>query len=74
MKPQNMMQAMAAIGTFKANHPKFFSFITSVVKPGIPKDTVIEITVTKPGQEPVTTNIKVQESDLELFENLKNGI
>ena len=39
---------------------------------GIPADSVIEITVTKPGQEPVTSNIKVQQSDLELLESLKD--
>lgn len=71
MNPQAMMQVMAAIGTFKNNHPKFFTFVQHVVKPGIPADTVIEVTVTKPGSEPITTNIKVQQSDLDLFESLK---
>lgn len=72
MNPQSMMQIMSAIGTFKANHPKFFTFLQIVLKPGIPEGTVIEMTVTKPGEEPITTNIKVQQSDIELFENLKN--
>lgn len=72
--PQAMMQAMAAINTFKGNHPKFFSFVETVFRPGIPVDTVVEITVTKPGQEPITTNIKVKESDLQLFESLKGGM
>lgn len=72
MNPQAMMQIMGAIGIFKNNHPKFFTFLNAVVKPGLPEDTVIEITVTKPGQEPITTNIKVMQSDLELFNSLKN--
>lgn len=72
MNPQAMMQIMGAVATFKNNHPKFFSFLQIVFKPGIPEGTVIEITVTKPGEEPVTSNIKVQQSDLELFNNLKN--
>ncbi|MCR4788382.1 MAG: hypothetical protein K5888_07340 [Lachnospiraceae bacterium] len=74
MDSAKMFKAMAAVSTFKSNHPKFFSFIDAVFKPGIPADTVIEISVTKPGQETVTTNIKVKESDLELFESLKAGI
>lgn len=72
MNPQAMMQVMSAVGTFKSNHPKFFTFLQTVLKPGIPADTVIELTVTKPGMEPITTNIKVKQSDLDLFESLKN--
>lgn len=74
MNPQAMMKAMAAINTFKGNHPKFFSFLDAVIRPGIPKDTIIEITVKKPGEEAITTNIKVMESDLALFESLKGGM
>ena len=74
MDPSSMFKAMNAVNTFKGNHPKFFSFIDSVVRPGIPVDTVIEITVTKPGEESITTNIKVKESDLQLFESLKSGM
>ena len=33
--------------------------------------TIIEITVTNPGEAPITSNIKVQQSDLELLEELK---
>ena len=43
--------------TFTANHPKFVSFLQYAFGSGIPADSVIEITVTKPGQEPVTSNI-----------------
>ena len=31
----------------------------------------IEITVTKPGQEPITSNMKVTQEDLEMMESLK---
>ena len=55
-----------------ANHPKFVSFLQYAFGSGIPADSVIEITVTKPGQELVTSNIKVQQSDLELLESLKD--
>lgn len=72
MNPQGMMQFMAAINTFRGNHPKFFSFIQNVLKGGMPVDTIIEMTVTKPGEEPITTNIKVKQSDIELFESIRN--
>ena len=38
----------------------------------IPEDTVMELTVTKPGEQPVTTNIKVTRQDIELFESFRN--
>ena len=58
--------------SYTANHPKFISFLQYAFGSGIPADSVIEITVTKPGQEPVTSNIRVLQSDLELLESLKD--
>ena len=37
----------------------------------IPVGSVIELTITKPGQDPVTTNFKVLEDDVEMVETLK---
>lgn len=71
MNPQNMMQFMAAIGTFKNNHPKFAGFIEHLIKVGVTEDTIIEVTVTRPGEEPMTTNMKVKQSDIELFSAMK---
>lgn len=71
MNPQTVMRLMAALGTFRSNHPKFASFAQTMLKRGINEGTVIEITVTRPGEESVTSNMKVTESDLELFRSLK---
>lgn len=60
MNPASIMKMMKEKNTFIANHPKFVSFLQYAFGSGIPADSVIEITVTKPGQEPVTSNIKVQ--------------
>ncbi len=70
MNPHNMMQFMTALGTFKSNHPKFMSFIEHFMKTGVPEGSVIEVTVTLPGEEGVTANMKVLESDLELIRAL----
>lgn len=67
MNPASIMKIMSAKNTFTANHPKFAAFLGAVFKSGIEEGTVIEITVQKPGQEPLTSNIKVQQSDLELL-------
>ena len=74
MDASQMFKVMGAINNFKVNHPKFVSFLTDMFKGGIQADTIIEITVTKPGEEPVTSNIKVRQSDLDLFESLKSGM
>ena len=72
MNPQSMMQFMSALNTFRTNHPKFAGFMGMVMKSGIPEGSVIEITVTKPGEEPVTTNMKMQQSDIEFMQALKS--
>ncbi|MCR5301823.1 MAG: hypothetical protein K6E49_05235 [Lachnospiraceae bacterium] len=72
MNPQSMMQLLGAIGTFRSSHPKFASFLELMLKSGIPEDTVIEISVTRPGEETVTANMKVTKSDLELFSALRD--
>lgn len=71
MNPSSIMKLMSAKNKFTSNHPKFVSFLSAVFGSGIPEGTVIELTVTKPGQSPVTTNIKVQASDLELLEEMR---
>ena len=63
---------MNAKNKFVENHPKFTAFLSAVYSRGIDAGTIIEITVTKPGTEPITSNIRVQESDLELLRGLQN--
>ena len=72
MNPATMMKVMGAMNKFKGNHPKFMAFLSYVFSSGFPEGSVIEITVTKPGQEPVTSNMKVTQSDLDLFNSLKD--
>lgn len=72
INPSSMMQLMQGINTFKSNHPKFASFLSLLVQGGIPEGTVIEVTVTRPGEDPITANMKVLPSDLELFQSLKD--
>ncbi len=72
MNPQTVMRMMSALNTFRSNHPKFVAFVEMLLKMGVEEGTIIEITVTKPGEEPVTSNLKVTESDIELFRSLKD--
>lgn len=72
MNPASIMKIMNAKNKFTENHPKFVAFLNAVFSGGITEDTVIEITVTKPGEEPITTNMKVKQSDLDLMNELKD--
>ena len=66
MNPAAMMKLMNAKNKFTANHPKFAAFLKAVFSRGIEEGTVIEITVQRPGESPITSNIKVKDSDLEI--------
>ncbi len=66
------MRLMSAFSTFRSNHPKFVSFAEMFLRRGIEEGTVIEVTITTPGEEPVTSNLKVTQSDIELFQSLKD--
>lgn len=72
MNPAMLMKIMNAKNTFTANHPKFVAFLNTIFKSGIEEGTVIEITVQKPGGEPITSNIKVLQSDLDLLKSLQD--
>jgi len=71
MNPGSIMKIMQAKSRFEANHPKFTAFLSYVMRGSMPEGTIIEITVTKPGEDPVTGNLKVMQDDLELLEGLK---
>ncbi|MDO5155102.1 MAG: hypothetical protein Q4D51_03970 [Eubacteriales bacterium] len=72
MNPAAMMKIMKAKGVFEQNHPKFIAFLRAVFASKIEEGTIIEIKVQKPGEDPLVTNIKVKQSDLELVDELKN--
>ena len=71
MNPAAMMKLLSAKKQFTSNHPKFAAFMQAVISGGIQEGTVLEITVTKQGEHPITTNMRVQQSDLELLQSLK---
>ena len=70
MNPAMLMKIMSAKETFTNNHPKFMAFLATVFKNKIEEGTIIEISVQKPGQEKLTSNIRVQQSDLDLIQGL----
>lgn len=71
MNPAAIMKMMGAKAQFEKSHPKFVAFLKTVFSRPLEEGTVMEITVTRPGEEPVTSNIRLQKSDLELLAQLK---
>ena len=66
------MRKLAGLGRkFKKNHPKVVSYLCAVIAPGLPEGSILEITVTKPGAAPVTTNMRVTAEDIELLQELR---
>ncbi len=72
INPTIAFKIMEAKNKFTANHPKFVAFFHAVFSGGMPEGTIIEITVTKPGQEAITSNMKILREDLELLDSLKD--
>ena len=52
-------------------HPNFISFLKNIMSKPLEEETVIEISVTRPGEEPVSSNIKLDKKDMALIEKLK---
>ncbi|WP_242826588.1 hypothetical protein [Oribacterium sp. NK2B42] len=71
INPAEMMKIAGIMKKFQSNHPKVVAFMQHTFSNSIPVGSVIELTITKPGQDPVTTNFKVLEDDVEMVETLK---
>lgn len=72
MNPNMIMKLMSLKNTFEKNHPKFVKFLKAVFGSNMLKEgTIIEINVHEPGTQGITSSIQIQQSDLELFQELK---
>ena len=72
MNISEMMKIKGAWDTFSGNHPQFVKFLNYLSQTKIHEGTVFSISLTPPDSDKeIKTNLKVTESDLELFETLK---
>lgn len=72
INPAAIMKVMNAKNKFAEDHPRFAAFLSDVFTSGIPEGSIIEITVTRPGEEAIVTNMKVKQSDLDLIRELQD--
>lgn len=73
MNPTSVLKLMSAKAQFERSHPKFMAFVKKIMSRPIEEGTIVDITVTRPGEEPLTANIKLQQSDLDLLAELRQG-
>lgn len=71
LNPLQLMKLFGMNKKFQKNHPKVSAFFRTHFAGGLIEGTVLEISVTKPGEETVSTNMRVLKSDLDLIEELK---
>lgn len=71
MNPSSILKFLSAKKQFEDSHPKFEAFVRAVLSRPLEEGTVLEVTVTRPGEKPMTGNIRLQQSDLELLAELK---
>lgn len=71
MNPMDMMKLTNSMKKFQENHPKIFSFFAAT-RDDYQEGSVIEISVTAPGGEKKTANLKLNADDMEAIEMLKN--
>lgn len=67
----SIMKIKGAWDNFTRNHPKFMPFMQAVGKEAIGDGTIIEVKVTSPDGREYTTNMKLTQSDMDLFASMK---
>lgn len=67
-----LAKAKGAWEKFKNNHPKFEPYLNALKQRGIEEGAVVEMSVTYPDGTTIKTNLKVNQTDLELFEVIKS--
>ncbi len=65
--PADLFKVRSAAAQFNSNHPKLLPFFNAAKGKAMTPGTVIEIAVTDTNGERIETNLRVQESDIELL-------
>ena len=68
--PADLFKIRNAAAKFNANHPKLVPFFGAAKGKAMTPGSVIELSITDPSGEKIETNLRVQESDIELIKLL----
>ena len=69
---QDIMKIAQMKNTFEGTHPKAVAFVKDLARTGLSEGSVLEIKLTRPDGSEATTNLKVQPSDVEMLNEIKN--
>ena len=70
MNPFTMLKYKSQL---EGNHPKAAEFVKRVILTGLPEGTIVEVSITKPGEDTKTTKVKVTREDIELFDEARKS-
>ena len=71
MNPAAIFKIKGAWEKFAGNHPKFPMFLQAAAGSGIKEGYIIEVKIVTDEGKTMCTNVKLTESDMELFRTLK---
>ena len=72
MNPIALMKMSQMLKGFSDRHPRVVSFFRNELMGDIEEGTVFELSLTRPGQETVTTNLRITAEDLEMLRTMKD--
>ena len=72
INPMKLLELKNLWNACTRRHPKFPQFISAVQQAGISEGTVIEVQITIPDGRTFTSNLKVQQEDIEAVKSLQN--
>lgn len=72
INPVKLLELQNVKKQFDQNHPRFQQFLQAAAAEGLCEGSIIEIKVVTPEGKQMCTNLKIQPSDLELMETIKD--
>ena len=74
INPMQLLKMKGLWDQFTQRHPKFPAFLKAMSQGAITEGSVLEITVTTADGRKISSNLKVTREDMELVEEVKNGM
>ena len=67
LNPIQIVKLKEQLNAFRKRHPGFCRFINAIRKKGVPEGSVLDVKITSPDGETMTTNFRISPEDLEFF-------
>jgi hypothetical protein len=70
--PTKLLKLKKSWEVFSGNHPKFPKFLDAVNRSALEEGTIIEINVTTTSGKNLSTNLKLTQTDTQLFQEMSD--